>query len=228
MPVIRNTSLTQERVRELFDYDSETGVLTRKTDVRSGRGSDRGSGKIQCQAGDVAGKIHRSSGYLDVRADGPIYRVHRLIWLWVYGYFPEHDIDHIDRDKTNNRLVNLREVTRSCNVRNRPRLTNNKSSVSGVHFCTTHKRWQAYLTVDKKRKKLGYYDEFLDAVKRRFLAEQELGWHHCSQDSSAAMCLAKYGLLNQEGNLIGEPPCPPRRRQSRQVTLKTQEQQLSP
>jgi len=193
--VKRNTNITQERVRELFDYNPETGVLTRRINIHSGRGSEYGSGKIQCRAGDIAGKINRSTGYLDCRADGPIYRVHRLIWLWWYGYFPEHDIDHINRDKTDNRLYNLREVSRSCNLRNRPNLSNNTSTVCGVSFDNTHNTWKAGITVLGVRRRLGSSINFTSTVALRFCAEYLLEWDVCYSESSAARYLVDSGVI---------------------------------
>lgn len=195
MPVKRHTALTQARSRELFNYDPETGVLTRRIDVHSGRGSERGGGKIQCRAGDVAGRVNEKTGYLDCRADGPIYRVHRIIWMWWYGYFPEHDIDHIDRDKTNNRISNLREVHRSCNVKNRDVLTNNVSGVTGVCYSPVERKWKATITDNKERKHLGTFKTKLEAVIARHEAETDLRWATCDTTSPARAYLIEQNIL---------------------------------
>lgn len=195
MPVKRHTALTQERARELFNYDPETGVLTRRIDVHSGRGSERGGGKIQCRAGDVAGRVNEKTGYLECRADGPIYRTHRIIWVWWYGYFPEHDIDHIDRDKTNNRISNLREVTRSCNVKNRDVLVNNVSGVTGVCYSPVERKWKATITDNKERKHLGTFKTKLEAVMARHKAEKELKWATCDTTSPARSYLIEQNIL---------------------------------
>jgi len=98
-------TLTQERVRELFDY-REDGWLVRKSRTAN-----------STKAGDVVG-CPNGRGYLTVMVDWWHLRVHRVIWLWHHGYMPENGVDHIDRDITNNRIGNLREVSHSCNMRN--------------------------------------------------------------------------------------------------------------
>jgi hypothetical protein len=113
--------ITYERVHELLDYDPKTGIFTWKV----GRGGRR--------FGRVAGN-KRSDGYIKIQIDGRSYLAHRLAWLYIYGYLPEHDVDQIDRDPSNNRIDNLREVSRTCNLRNCGNHSSNTSGVKGVSF----------------------------------------------------------------------------------------------
>ena len=97
--------LTQERVRELFDLDYETGVLRWRVNRRRAR------------MGDIAGNS-TGRGYYQVTIDYNAHLLHRVIFLYAFGYLPEHHVDHISRDKSDNRPCNLREATPQCNVRN--------------------------------------------------------------------------------------------------------------
>lgn len=98
-------NLTAERVRELLNYDPETGVFTRRT---RGRGIP-----LHGRAGSNAG-----AGYLHMRVEGCTYMLHRLAWLHYYGEWPKHNIDHIDRDRSNNAIQNLRDVRQTINKQN--------------------------------------------------------------------------------------------------------------
>ena len=102
-------------VRELFDYSPETGDLIWK--VRKGR----------VKAGDIAGTIS-SRGYVITSINRKRYRVHNLIWAWHRGKWPRLEIDHIDRNKLNNRIENLRDVTHRANM-----LNSTRSGVSGIN-----------------------------------------------------------------------------------------------
>tara|TARA_R110000796_G_C14254252_1_gene399027 strand:- start:2 stop:469 length:468 start_codon:yes stop_codon:yes gene_type:complete len=128
--------LPLQRISELFRYDEETGNLYWKI--------DRGQrGKINTVAGHLG-----PYGYVLVGFDNKLYRAHRIIYALAYAQSPLKDIDHIDGDRSNNRLINLREVSRSVN------LQNNKSRGTAVF----RDRWQAGIRVNSKRKHLGHFD----------------------------------------------------------------------
>lgn len=166
------TKLTQEVVQHLFTYKPETGELRWKKAPFTG--SKKGaSANTSC------------NGYYVVRIYGKIYGVHRIIWLYVHGYLPENEIDHIDRDKTNNRIDNLREVSRQCNRRNTGLQINNKSGITGVSFKSLHFAWAASITVNNKYYSLGIYTDYIEAVCTRLAAEQCLGWSDCNANSTA-------------------------------------------
>jgi hypothetical protein len=94
--------LTAERLRELLDYDPETGVFTRR--ITTGRNR-------RWKAGDkVSGRPSATTGYLGIGIGKRRYAAHRLAWLWMTGEWPKNLMDHRDCDRTNNRWVNLREV----------------------------------------------------------------------------------------------------------------------
>lgn len=103
----RDARVTARRVRELFHYEPETGVLRRKQSVAP-----------NAIAGQAAGRPNRA-GHLIVCIHRRMYMVHRVIWLWVTGEWPASEIDHINQIKSDNRWENLRQATRSQNLINR-------------------------------------------------------------------------------------------------------------
>lgn len=137
-------NITYERLRELLDYSSETGLFTWKVDRRRAR------------AGAVAGRRH-PNGYTYITVDYQHYRAHRLAWLWVFGVWPNGDIDHINRERSDNRISNLRSVTKSENQQNRSINSNNKSGFMGVSWHGKSLRWQAHIRTNGKSRNLGTY-----------------------------------------------------------------------
>jgi hypothetical protein len=96
MTTTKQDKLAAERLRERLRYDGGTGVFTRRV----------GSG--HARAGEIAGSVH-STGYVRIGIDGGKYTAHRLAWLYVHGVWPSDQIDHINRNRSDNRIANLRE-----------------------------------------------------------------------------------------------------------------------
>lgn len=96
-----------------------------------------------------SGKIPtaKQKGYLCAYFKGKIHRVHRIAWYLTYGYWDEF-IDHIDGNKLNNKIDNLREVTYSQNNINKDKYSNNKSGVKGVYRQNRSNKWRVQVTVD--------------------------------------------------------------------------------
>ncbi len=179
--------LTQERVRELFDYDPETGIVTRRVSV---------AGKGPTRAGDEVGFLN-DSGYLMISYQGRRYRLHRIIWMLIWGYFPEHEIDHINRVRTDNRLCNLREVTRACNSLNSSVQKRSSNGVTGVAWDRSRKKWMSYIRTEREKTcNLGRSEDFIEAVALRLAGEQSLERYKCNVCSSAYQYMQKY--LNGE------------------------------
>ena len=179
----KNSTLTQEYLNKLFLYDPETGILYNKV-YRSAR----------AKIGQEAGTLNEN-GYIKVRIRGIGYQAHRLIWIIVYGYNPENAIDHINKDKKDNRLSNLREVTLSCNSRNSSLAMDNKSGVKGICYSRGRKTWVVYIFYDNKLRALGYFKDFTEAVCHRYAAEQCLSWNDCDSNSPAYQYLNEQGIL---------------------------------
>lgn len=152
--------LTQERVKELFDYDPETGILTRKITV-----SNQVAGK---QAGYAS-----QEGYRDIGIDRKSYRIHRIIWLYIYGEFPPDQIDHINRIRNDNRLANLRLSSCAKNPLNKGKYRCNSSGHTGVSWHRTQKKWQAGIRKNGKQYYLGIFANIEDAIAARKAAERK-------------------------------------------------------
>lgn len=163
--------LTQSQVKELFDY--RDGKLLRRV-TTGGRGLEN------AEAGSDDGQ-----GYRRVSVSGGHYRIHRVIWLWVFGYMPEHDIDHINRDRRDNRIENLREVSRTCNLRNSGTPRHNTSGVKGVSWCSRLGKWRVDIVAAEKQYNFGFYISLSEAVCHRLAAEQALNWSGCDSSSPA-------------------------------------------
>ena len=164
--------LTQKIVKEVFNYDKETGNLIWK--VRKA---------ARLRVGDIAGSIHH--GYIQVELGGYKFGVHQLVFLWHHGYLPENEIDHSDRNKLNNRIDNLVDSTHKCNTRNRSLPSNNSSGIIGVFWDNTNNKYCAQIADDKKhRRHLGHFLELIDAACARLAAEQCLKYPSCENGSA--------------------------------------------
>ena len=140
-----NNSLTQSRLRELFIYDSCSGIFTRRVRVSNQ------------PAGTIAGNPD-SKGYIQISVDGRRYLAHRLAWFYAYGKLPQTEIDHINRRRDDNSLPNLRLSTRAQNCQNAALRRDNTSGLKGVSWNKLRKKWQAFIYNNKKLLHLGYFD----------------------------------------------------------------------
>lgn len=144
MPIKTRNDLAAEEVRQLLEYDPQTGILRwRRNTLRSKDWNTR-------YAGRVTGCLERRCHCLQVRLNDTLYLAHRLAWLIVTGEWPTAEIDHINGDRADNRWDNLREATRGQNMFNRAKLANNTSGFPGVRFRPHHGKWEARITVSRK------------------------------------------------------------------------------
>ena len=120
--------LTQKEAQECFDY--KDGILYWKF---------RAANRIK--VGSPAGSIDPSTGYHKTYVYGKFYKTHRVIFLYHHGYLPEF-VDHIDGDKANNRIENLRAATKEENCQNQKIRSTNKSGCKGVRWNSLSKKWQ--------------------------------------------------------------------------------------
>lgn len=129
------------------------------------------------KVGDVAG-WKDELGYVYVGVNGKLIPAHRIIWEMHYGKIPEGmEIDHINHITDDNRIENLRLVTRKDNCKNVSMSKSNKSGVVGVSWCKRTCKWFASIRVDRKEKFLGRYDKIEDAAAARKAAELKYNFH---------------------------------------------------
>ena len=153
--------LTVDLLNELFEYDKETGDLIWK--VRKAQ---------SVKVGDIAGYL-QSTGYKRLKINAKAYLVHRIVFLMHKGYLPK-TIDHINGDRLDNRIENLRAVTANQNQHNRKLNSNSTSGFKGVSWCKTQNNWRASIKLEGKAIELGRFNtpEEADAVVRK--AREEL------------------------------------------------------
>ena len=160
-----NTILAQKELKELLHYNPETGLFTRKVSLSN-----------RVKIGDIAGSIN-SSGYIAIRVRGNPLSAHRLAWLYVHGVWPENEIDHINQNRADNRLINLREVTGKENHKNMSLYKANTSGVCGVNWNRKYSKWHSRINVDGKSVWLGQYDDKFEAICSRMSAKNKYGFH---------------------------------------------------
>ena len=156
--------LTAERLREVLDYDRGTGVFT----WRIYRSSN-------ARAGDVAGTS--DNGYVKIWIDGRQYRAHRLAWLHVTGNWPEHEIDHENRIKSDTTIKNHRPATRKQNQENLNPIRANTSGHRGVCWNKKERKWHAQIGHERAHLHLGWFANIQDAIAARQRAERTLFTH---------------------------------------------------
>lgn len=139
-------NLTQSLLMDALDFNPETGVFVWKKPTSN-----------RVRAGRVAGRV-TVIGYVAIGIYGKLYSAHRLAWLWVYGEWPKNELDHIDHNRQNNAINNLRNVTRSQNNENRiTAQSNNIVGLLGVSFLKDTRKYQARIQINGKQKKIGYF-----------------------------------------------------------------------
>jgi len=144
--------LSLERLRQVLDYDSEKGEFVWKQRV-----------SIRIMVGDKAGHP-LLNGYIGIGIDGKKYLAHRLAWFWVYGEWPPGIIDHINRDKTDNKLSNLRVCSKSENAANSKRRSDNTSGFKGVFFNKNLGVWTAKVQKNGRIFYVGSFNSASDAA----------------------------------------------------------------
>lgn len=160
--------LTRSRLCELLSFDTEQGVITWNHTM---------GGKAK--KGQVAGSLTQN-GYVAIRVDQHDYLAHRLMWMYVYGAFPILSIDHIDRNRANNKPNNLRLATEKQNGENRSLKSKNSSGHRGVFFrkYLKSKPWSVNITNNRKTIHIGYFSTIEEAIEARRVAEDKYFTHH--------------------------------------------------
>ena len=165
-------------IRELINYDAATGFFTWLPRDRHWFASDRSFRTWNSRfAGKPAFTAKEAYGY-HIGAIGSHYcKAHRLAWAWVYGVWPDKDLDHINQNKADNRIANLRLVDPATNAKNRGRQTNNTSGCNGVRWHKATRKWAVTVGVDGVDYHAGLFVAFGEAVRVRAAKDKHLGFH---------------------------------------------------
>jgi hypothetical protein len=163
------SNLTKEYVRSFLHYDPDTGLMKRIM-----RRSFAGNW-LPCNS---VPKSKTIAGYLQINVDSRPYVVHRLAFVYMEGFMPDCDVDHINGVRTDNRWSNLRLVNRQDNLRNMGVRKDNTSGVPGVSYDKSKNKWHAYIHVHtSERLSLGYFPSIDEAIAARKGAEMLIGYH---------------------------------------------------
>jgi len=152
-------------VLDYLDYNPETGIITWKMKPPNSR---------RIKVGQEAGTKVSTSGYINIFFKKKLYLAHRLAYFIHHGVDPaEKHIDHIDGNRFNNKIDNLRLATNGQNLRNRQFNKNNTSGIVGVSWDKKHHKWKAIITYKYKRISLGYFDDIEEAKAARIAGEKK-------------------------------------------------------
>lgn len=148
-------------LREALNYDAKTGIFI-WAKQRRGRG----------KKDHVAGRLHHA-GYVTVAFNNCQFLAHRLAWFYVYEKWPANTLDHINMDRSDNRICNLREATMLQNLWNTASHKNNTSGFKGVYWAPAVKRWRVRIRVSGKHVDLGYFENLAVAAETYKRAAQK-------------------------------------------------------
>lgn len=137
--------ITWEKLTAVLDYSPETGVFT----WRESRNYN------SALKGNIAGSIE-NTGYISIRLGKKAYLAHRLAWLYCFQEWPENVVDHIDRNKSNNTIDNLRDICQMANSRNRHINKNNTSGYVGVY--KKRNKWTSEIIISGIKYRLGTFN----------------------------------------------------------------------
>ena len=155
----------EDLIQEYLKYNPETGDFIWLH-------SPHPKQKIGTKAGSLSGL-----GYWVIGFKRKLYQAHRLAWLLHYGSWPTTELDHINHNRADNFILNLREVTRTGNQNNRSKNLNNNSGHTGVYYSASAKKWHACIGHLGKKKHLGSFETKQEAVSARISAEKHHNYH---------------------------------------------------
>jgi hypothetical protein len=161
----KKCDLTAEEVRYFFDYDKETGNLIRIITSKNN----------QQYLNKVAGSKWRNGRVIVSVPGGRRFQAHRLVWLWVYGEGPKHEIDHINGNPSDNRIENLRDVTRSVNGENqRTAMVDSRSGILGATWVESRQRYHVAIKAKGKHYFIGSFKDQDQAREAYVTAKRKL------------------------------------------------------
>ena len=160
----RKPDFSYEELKSLLEYDPLEGTF---------RWTNNAFHRV---AGKPAGNNCKKDVYAYIMINKNNWLAHRLAWFLYYGYYPTVMIDHRDRNRANNKIDNLKEVTGTENNQNLSLPIDNKSGVCGVHYDIPRQKWKAQIKINGKTINIGRYTNFQDAVDAREEYRKKLGF----------------------------------------------------
>lgn len=157
--MINDSKIEVEYLRSILYYNKNTGIFTWKINKSK-----------RTKSGNIAGN-ENSRGYVRISINKRNYLAHRLAWLYVTGFLPDLQIDHINRIRNDNRFINLRLVTNKENQENVSIRKDNSSGTTGVHWRKDLQKWQVRIKHHGKRITIGVYSDLNSAKQARKEAE---------------------------------------------------------
>lgn len=154
------------RIKDVLEYDPDSGFFYWRVSLNARAPVDA-----------IAGTL-RPDGYVKIQIDGVPMMAHRIAWFWVHGEIPEHEIDHENRVRYDNRIGNLRPATSKQNKENQSLRVTNTSGHKGVHWDKAREKWMAFVVHHRKFKNLGRYDDMNQAIEVAEDARRQLFTHH--------------------------------------------------
>lgn len=180
-------SLTAEYAKTILDYNESSGILTWKKRPPINRGNNIFNSLFPRE---IAG-FTSSEGYTILKIMGVRYPAHRVIWLMVYGNWPVNQIDHINRKRGDNRLVNLRSATNSQNQMNASVRSDNPIGIRGISWDKDARKWRAQINKNGRRINLGRFKTINEAqtvymqAARKTYGEFSIGYHEPVSEDAA-------------------------------------------
>ena len=153
--------ISYKEATEVFEYNCDTGDIFWRISPNKKIG-----------AGRLAGCVN-GCGYRQIAYKGKLYLTHRLAWLLHYGEWPKSTLDHINRDKLDNRIINMREASHRTNMRNRSAARKNISGIPGVHWDKRLNKWVARINIGAGTIYLGLSKNLFEAACLRLRAEHK-------------------------------------------------------
>lgn len=173
---------TPAMLRKLLTYDPDTGLLHWRTRTPDMFADGKQTAAHKCArwnaryADTEAFPFAKDTGYKAGKIFNKNHRAHRVIWAIMHGRWPDDNIDHINGVKSDNRLVNLRDVPQSVNMRNMVKLRANTSGICGVLWHKKAQKWVAQISLHGRQTYLGIFDNIEDATAARKAAEVRHGF----------------------------------------------------